>query len=208
MAINLDPKIHVTEVVDSTKIFIKDITGTITNPNGFQDAGGTVNTNNPKITDVTSVKLTFTGTGLDGIIIELAGSDLVDYFDYHKGVELLPFQLLGSSVTKFPFGVYTVKAVYEGEFEAKEFTETEYFYIPLLSEIKDQIRSLSVNVPIPPQNSVPWFNNVINLGIINFLLIDIQYACELGLYDYAVLIADQLVDIMSNDGKIIENVII
>lgn len=209
MAINLDIILKVEEAIDSSYIYIKDFTGTCNNDNGFQDTGGTCNTNNPLASEVDSITLQFTGGGLTSSVITLTPTQISEMMDPTTGTKLLASDIFGSTVTEFPYGAYSILVTYGGTSvsvpsQPVVFSEAETKYHALMEQLMEYVRSYNTNVSMPPQDSADWFNTVLNLGVINFLIDDVNYACEREMKEYADEIIESIDNIVSKSGQIVE----
>lgn len=207
-AINLDIILDIEESIDGTYIYIKDITGTCKNTNGFQAEDGSCNTQNPKISEVDSVSLLIEGGGLDGRSIALTSEQITDFFDVSNGLKLLCTEVFNSSVNEFPYGVYSITVTCAGTSatmdEPGAFSEQQLVYSAFISKIMEYVRGYTTNVSMPPEDNANWYNTVLNQGVIHFLIDDVQYACDRGLKDKADEIISAIDDIISDNGQILE----
>lgn len=210
MAVNLDIKLQVTENKNRQSIVVTDITGTSTNTNGWQSSDGLINPTNPKQSYVTEVKLTFTGDEVVSNEITISGADLTKFFNNSEGLTITAGTLFGTSLMLG--GVYEVKAVYSGSGVIGggeiPFIETDYLYVPLLEAVMPTIRQTAIEINIPLNATSDDLNRVLNSAVMQFLVEDIKYACIEGLKDKANDIYDQLISIINNDGKFVDNLVV
>lgn len=205
---NLDAKLGKIEHEDRKKVTIYDITGVTSNENGFQSSDGTINPSNPKQSEVESVKIKLTLNTVESVEITLTGTNLQKFFDQTLGYDLVCNTLFGYD--EFTAGAYMFTMTYSGSTiggAPVEWEDVSIIYLVFSEEFRTAVRQSAVEINIPLSYDPDTLSAVINSSVIEFLIRDAEYSCELGMGDRAQEIIDGITELINSGEMFIDNIV-